>query len=247
MKVSLIDYTGNGIGPWHAAHVLIFTKSTRLQMHPGLFEEIKEWPTYKIEEELNYMAKTIPSSWEFVHYTFMVEKVTRAFTHQIVRTRPGSYAQQTMRILDVTGWQYESGPTIREEKRRLQIYDDCMSKINNCYGDLIDMGANVEDARGVLPTNIHTNIVCGFNLRTLAEMALKRSGTRTQGEYREVLGEMISEVSRVHPWAEIFFKSTKNQSAKSLDTLINEMHSNGKLTDLERVCYLKDVDYLRQK
>src|SRR4051812_12726429 len=119
MKVTLIDWTGCGNpDEWHAANVLIFTKSTRLTMAPGLFKEIADWPTDKKLKELEYMANTIPSSWEFCDYTFMIEGVTRAFTHQFVRSRTWSFAQQTMQVLDVStgpGWDYLTGPSITDE------------------------------------------------------------------------------------------------------------------------------------
>jgi thymidylate synthase ThyX len=179
MKVSLIDYTGMGSHPDHAIDVLIFTKSTRLEMKPGLMDEIRDWPWKKKAAELEYMANTIPSSWEFCHYTFLIEGVTRAFTHQLVRTRTASFAQQTMRVLNVGGWDYKKGPTIQDSS-----YDDCMVDIAEAYDRIIESGAKVEDARGILPTNILTNIVMGINLRTLAEMVRKRSSPRVQGEYR---------------------------------------------------------------
>jgi thymidylate synthase ThyX len=51
---------------------------------------------------LDYISKTIRSSWEFVDYTFQITGVTRAFTHQFVRTRTGSYAQQSQRSVDMS-------------------------------------------------------------------------------------------------------------------------------------------------
>jgi thymidylate synthase ThyX len=79
MKVTLINYTHN------AMDLLIFTKNTRLTMSPDRLEEIAKWPLERKWNELEYMANTIPSSWEFCDYTFMIEGVTRAFTHQLVR------------------------------------------------------------------------------------------------------------------------------------------------------------------
>src|SRR5216683_1754611 len=101
MKVTLIDWTGkNNPNKDHAIDVLIFTKNTRLTMEPKGLETIAAWPMEKKIAELEYMAKTIPSSHEFVHYTWMIEGVSRAFTHQFVRSRQFSFAQQTHRILD---------------------------------------------------------------------------------------------------------------------------------------------------
>ena len=107
MDVRLIDCTGFGTADpaRYAAERLVFTKQTRLEMRPGLLAEIEAWPDERIEQELDYMANTIPSSWEFVTYTFLITDVTRAFTHQFVRTRTASYAQQTMRVLNVNGWE----------------------------------------------------------------------------------------------------------------------------------------------
>ena len=118
MEVKLIDYTGAGSEDpaRHAANLLVFTKQTRLEMKPGLMTEIESWSEEDIYKELLYMANTIPSSWEFVEYKFLINDVTRAFTHQFVRTRTGSYAQQTMRVLNVNGWTYGTGPSVESNE-----------------------------------------------------------------------------------------------------------------------------------
>ncbi len=229
MKITLIDYTGKWVEQDkllpeadYAAAILIFTKSTRLEMKPGLMEEILDWPYERKMKELEYMANTIPSSWEFCHYTFMIEGVTRAFTHQLVRTRTASFAQQTMRVLNVEGWDYATGPSI-EKTKVLTNYHVCMADIAVTYDLMIARGAKVEDARGVLPTNILTNIVMGANLRTMAEMIQKRSSSRTQGEYRNVLDGMKAEMLRVHPWTSLFFDRTFDKAALELDQEIADL------------------------
>lgn len=219
MKVTLVDHTGFGAADpaRHAANVLVFTKSTRLKMSPGLFSEIAAKPWSDIETELQYMANTIPSSWEYINYSFLVTGVSRAYTHQAVRTRTASFAQQTMRVLDVDGWDYATGPTIDKNDDLGVIYDDGMAAIDRIYRELIAGGAKIEDARGILPTNILTNIVIGMNLRTFSETQRKRASTRTQGEYRDVMDAMRAEVIRVHPWAEMFLSRTFDTSAAELE------------------------------
>lgn len=209
MKVTLIDFTGKNTPDetWYAADLLLFTKSTRLTMAPSLMEEIRAWPIEKKQAELDYMANTIPSSWEFVSYTFLVEGVSRAYTHQQVRTRQASYAQQTMRVLDMGAFDYvfternESNP---EARAAIEAHNAATQKV---YRDLLALGHPPEDARGILPTNIATNIVCKFNLRTFVDLAKSRTGGRTQNEYQRVLRGMVDEVLRVHPWAEKFMFS----------------------------------------
>ena len=118
------------------------------------YQEIKDWPEEKKQEELDYMLKTIKSSWEFVDYTFEIRDVTRAFTHQFVRNRLGSYAQQSQRTVDMEGFGYYTPPAILEEPRAKELYDDAMKEINQAYQRLREY-VPAEDARGVLPTNIH--------------------------------------------------------------------------------------------
>ena len=248
MKVSLVDYTGAETSDPadYAASLLIFTKSTRLKMEAGLFNEIRYGMSKEKKlEELEYMANTIPSSWEVCHYTFMIEGVTRAFTHQLVRTRTASFAQQTMRVLDVGGWRYATGPSIKDDPGLTNAYDNEMGGIADTYDNLIENGAAIEDARGILPTNILTNIVMGANLRTMVEMIRKRSSPRTQGEYREVLDGLKAEMVRVHPWVELFINRTQDQAAQDLDAEIMSMSKSTTEENEKRVRMLKFVDQLR--
>jgi len=225
MKVTLLDYTGNGHPDKdHAINLLIFTKQTRLTMEPGLLEKIAKWPGDQKYKELQYMANTIPSSWEFVDYTFLIEGVTRAFTHQFVRSRQFSFAQQTMRVLDVStgpGWDYATGPSIDEKSGLRANYHATMKYVADAYKWLIRDGAKVEDARGVLPTNILTNIVGKCNMRTLVELVRKRSSPRTQDEYRLVLDAMKASVRQVHPWIDLFINREVDQVIADLQKCLD--------------------------
>ena len=235
MKVNLLEYTPN------AEDVLIFTKNTRLQMRGSEYAEIRSWPYSKKLEELAYMADTIPSSWEFVDYIFSIEGVTRAFTHQFVRTRTGSYAQQSMRVTDMSGFDYRLPSSFvgKKETGRYQVYTRCMEMIREEYENLIDLGVPEEDARGVLPTNILTNIVAKFNLRTLSEIVRSRSGGRTQDEYQEVVKKMTDEVLRIHPWAE-FFLFPKGR------TYFDELEEKVAAEPMVRRDILKAIDKMRK-
>lgn len=235
MNVTLLSYTPN------ALDLMLFTKETRLSQSPDLLDEIAAWPWERKMAQLDYMRGTIQSSWEFVDYTFAIEDVTRAFTHQLVRTRHGSYAQQSQRTVDMSGFNYvrtgkiadvddigmssANTPTqgLREHlgyhvanygyddergsvENPANWYDMTMDVINLAYQRMTALGVPPQDARGVLPTNITTNIVAKFSLRTLADMAKLRLCTRTQGEYQDVFRAMRKAVLAVHPWAERFIR-----------------------------------------
>ncbi len=199
MKVTLIQWDADAID------ILIFTKSTRLNMSPGLFEEIKAWPMEKKLQELNYMRHTIQSSWEFCSYTFIIEGVSRAFTHQLVRHRHASYAQQAQRVVDLSEFEYITGPSINMPAQQDE-YCETMEMIGRSYKRLVDRGVKPQDARGVIPTNVSTNIMMKANLRTLHDMALKRLCVKAQGEAQDVFRAMVDAVVAVHPWAGDFLR-----------------------------------------
>lgn len=214
MKVTLVSHTQN------ARELLVFTKSTRLNVTTGLLDVIKLYDEEKLQKELDYMVDTIKSSWEFVDFTFCIEGVSRGFTHQFVRNRLGSYAQQTMRILDMGDFDYITGPSIENNPRLKSLYDTMMGSINQYYKRLISAGAKIEDARGILPTNISTNIIAKFNLRALSQMMLSRASNRTQDEYRQVLDAMYAAVVEAEPWCASFLRSSKYDDLKRLESAI---------------------------
>lgn len=222
MNVEIMDHTGKGTGdPWHAAALMIWTKRTRIEMSPGGLREILDWPEARKVEELGYMARTIPSSWEFCDAVFLITGVTRAFTHQLVRTRQASYAQQTMQILDVSGgWEARCGPTITGNPERENTYRTTLDVIAASYRFLVTDGAKIEDARGILPTNILTNIVCKMNLRTLCSLFRARRSARNTGEFPEVVAAMEAALLAVFPWAEIFLRRSADVAAGELNALI---------------------------
>lgn len=188
MKVELIDYQKN------ALDLLLYTKNTRLSGGESGLNEISKWPMSKKLDHLEYMRKTIKSSWEFISYTFHISGVTRAFTHQLVRSRHGSYAQQSQRTVDVRDQEVinETGNV---------WFDQTADKAKRVYAILVDSGVDVQNARGILPTNMTTDIIAKFDLNSIHNMALVRLCTRTQGEYQRVFKEIRSRIVEVHPWA----------------------------------------------
>lgn len=196
MRVNLISHTPN------ALNLLLRTKNTRLanESNPS------EWTDAERLDHLRYMLGTIKSSWEFVDYIFHISGVTRALTHQLVRTRTGSFAQESQRTVNVAGRGVVKPLTLHGNHEANGIWDDAVGRMMGAYEALQDIGVPVQDARGLLPTNVTTSIIAKFSLRTLHEMAKVRLCYRTQGEYQLVFREMRRIVLDVHPWAEPFIR-----------------------------------------
>jgi thymidylate synthase (FAD) len=237
MKVTLINHTQD------AENLLLFTKATRLTMSPGLLEEIRAKTDEDKAKELEYMANTIPSSWEFISYTFLIEGVSRAFTHQFVRSRTGSYAQQTMRVLEMGDFEYIYTDKILNDKESKAVVDEALHAIKFAYNKLLKMGVAAEDARGILPTNIGTNIVARFDLRAFAGLAKSRTGGRTQNEYQKVVNAMVDEVLKVHPWAEKFLFNQGREYFAEIEAFAEREYGGNLLKKGE---LLKIVDLMRK-
>lgn len=192
-KVDLIFHTPD------AEQLLVFSKRTRHMSSIDSYQEVLDMSEEEIRGNLDYVFNTIASSWEFVDYIFLICDVTRAFTHQLVRHRVGvAFAQQAQRVATMEEFGYTATGSCTES----EVYHQTMRDIQQGYWRLInEEEARPQDARGVLPTNIHTNILFKVNLRALSDMLCTRLCVRAQGEFQNVAREMQKLVVSVHPWA----------------------------------------------
>jgi hypothetical protein len=244
LKVELVEYTGIGRPDqeWHAADLMIFTKQTRLNLSSGLMTEIKSWPQEKKKSELDYMAKTIKSSWEFIDVTFLVSGVSRAVAQQMTRTRNASYAMQSMRVTNASELSVVRGEKLTPEQ--LILFNSAVHYSKEHYNALVKQGASLEDARGVLPLNTECNLVCKYNFRSFTDLVKARKSLRAQGEYHSIVAEMERVVREVWPWAEPFFESDTDTAIQMLETIAKELGiTPGKGTGWE---IAKAIDLLRK-
>lgn len=191
MKVTLINYTPN------ALELLVGTKSTRLRGKAA--EDMSEEELY---DAFRYMLDTIRSPFDFVDYIFDIQGVSKNMTHQLVRTRTGSYQQESSRAVEVNEVVRPDAFHHEHDKALFELWEDGVADAEAFYKLLIEKGAQLQDARAILPSNMATNIKAKFSLRTLSDMAKVRLCTRTQGEYQTVFRLMREEVIKVHPWAD---------------------------------------------
>ena len=211
-------------------------------MSPELLKETLDATDEEVLLGLKLMANTNPGSWEFIHFTFLIEGVTRAFCQQLTRTRQASYAQQSFRVVEIKDFSYETGPTIMSDATIVGAYRNTMDNAFMCYKFLIDAGVNVEDARGVLPLNTHTNICMSINMRNFISTARKRTSGRVQSEYRGVIDACLIEIEKVYPWFYIFYKQDQIKAYKDL---LDMLYENEKLTADEKVAMYRKIDIMK--
>ena len=136
---------------------------------------------------------------EFCDFTFHIEGVSRALTHQLVRHRLASYAQRSQRYCGENGFKYVMPPSIRSAAKKWMVYDDIMAQINEAYHKLQELGIPNEDARMVLPNACETVIEVKMNLRSLIHFMNERLCTRAQWEIRQLAHEMKKCIEKQYP------------------------------------------------
>lgn len=141
---------------------------------------------------------------EFCDFTFHIEGVSRALSHQLVRHRMASYAQRSQRYCSEDGFDYVTPKTISDSERATYIYNELMEKIEEYYETLQSLGIPNEDARMVLPNACETQIEVKMNLRTLMNFMNERLCSCAQWEIRELAQKMrnavIEQVPELEPY-----------------------------------------------
>lgn len=137
---------------------------------------------------------------EHAYFTFSLEDVSRAMTHQLVRHRIASYTQQSQRYVTYdTLEKYVTPSSIMNNQEAKKIFDDTLEKMSETYQRLLKMGIPKEDARFILPNAAKTNIIVTMNARELRHFFNLRCCARAQWEIREVAVEMLKQARKAAP------------------------------------------------
>ena len=193
-KVTLVSWTHD---PLRVIHAMTQNMAGNIITD---FSEIKEEDALATIEQLR--KTTLSGPFEFVNFVFQIQAVPRALTHQLVRTRIGSYSQESLRFVAKTGDQfgYDLPLRVHDDPALKAQYMDVMKTISGGYNRLIEMGAATEDARGVLPINVLTNIGVKWDLKTLIGISEVRLCSQSQGHWLSVVRQIKEEISaKVHP------------------------------------------------
>jgi flavin-dependent thymidylate synthase len=144
---------------------------------------------------------------EFIDLHFLIENVSRGFTHQMVRQRTAVYVQESMRfaVKENAGWEVVMPPSIErlnDDDPARVIWSNAVARLGDTYNQLINAGVPAEDARGLLPTNIGTRLHYKSNLRNLAEQSGVRLCSQAQNEWKKVWAEMVKAILTYGPESE---------------------------------------------
>lgn len=145
---------------------------------------------------------------EHPSFTFAIEGISRACSHQLVRHRLASYSQQSQRyVSEESGFDYVIPPIIKEDKELRVYFEAVMEQAQKAYNHIVKSleskgikgeAAN-QDARFVLPNAAETKIIVTMNARELLHFFRQRCCLRAQWEIRQMAEEMLRLVKDVAP------------------------------------------------
>ena len=148
------------------------------------------------------------SALEHASFTFAVDGVSRACTHQLVRHRLASYNQQSQRYVRFgEADSFVVPPSIAANAEAQQVFLDAMEQARVAYDRLVDLGlaegrtreSVQEDARFVLPNAAETKIVVTMNARELRHFFQVRCCRRAQWEINALAWQMRGMVCELSP------------------------------------------------
>ncbi len=203
LNVRLLDVTQNAVALIYAACRQCYSA----KFAGELFDEKEEKP----EKQKEFIAKVVASGHEspleHVKFTFAVEGVSRALTHQLVRHRIASYSQQSQRYVKETDFDYVVPPSISADESLKKEFVQTMRLIQASYNKILESfringktgeQAN-QDVRFVLPQAAETKIVVTMNCRELTHFFHQRCCARAQWEIKRLAERMLAIVKKSLP------------------------------------------------
>lgn len=141
------------------------------------------------------------STLEHASYTFAVDGVSRALTHQLVRHRLASFNQQSQRYVKFKdGLNVITPDTVKETPELEAVFNEAIDAAVEAYKKLLEAGVPAEDARYLLPNAAETKIVVTMNVRELLHFFDLRCCNRAQWEIRELAHRMLELVRPTAPY-----------------------------------------------
>ncbi len=217
VKVTLLAHTPTPESIVASAAKLCYSPSTIEGIRDGLTEE----KTAAFVDMLAEIGHESPI--EHASFTFGIEGISRACSHQLVRHRIASYSQKSQRYVNEDSFEYIIPPEVAAIPEAKEEFIRQMEAIDSGYKHLADILTTkhteafladgldektalskakkkaIEDARFLLPNACETKIVVTMNARSLMNFFRHRCCNRAQWEIKQVADLMLAECRKVAP------------------------------------------------
>lgn len=141
--------------------------------------------------------------------------VDRGVSHEIVRHRLASFAQESTRYCNYTNDKFDNQITVidlstgfkydlskENDRAKYNIWSSAMKNAENAYFELLKLGASPQEARSVLPNSTKTDIQVSMNYREWRHFfKLRAAGTTgtPHPQMKEVATALLKELKKKIP------------------------------------------------
>ncbi len=136
---------------------------------------------------------------EHASATFLIEGISRACSHQIVRHRMASYSQESQRYVEMDAPEFIVPPAVAGDPEAQAIWDEFVAQAGETYRKLRARNIRKEDSRFLLPNATATRLVMTMNFRSLRHFFEVRCARDAQWEVRAVALEMLRLIHATAP------------------------------------------------
>lgn len=143
-------------------------------------------------KEMKHLA-----TFRFAYATILVEDISRACSHQLVRHPHLSYLQESQRYVNQEQCDYIVPDDVTREQ--VALMGSLYSQARLIYKQLISAGMKKEDARFVLPQGSTTRMYITGNLQAWCDFLEKRLDKHSQWEIRAVAEEIHKHFKQQFP------------------------------------------------
>jgi thymidylate synthase (FAD) len=193
MNVVLLTYTQEPERIIATAAKVCYSPGTSLEAWDALSS--KEEDVHKFVKKLRSMGHMSP--FEHANFTFAIDGISRACSHQLVRHRLASYSQQSQRYVhyeDIDIWDDFVYPVDENTDGFEDAFDFAAKSYIALVKNLMAEGKKEKEAaelaRYVLPNAMKTNLVMTMNARELMHFFSVRCCRRAQEEINSLSWEM---------------------------------------------------------
>lgn len=131
--------------------------------------------------------------------------VDRGVSHELVRHRIASFAQESMRYCNYSKDKFDNGITFikpfffDESSEQYRLWKRVIEESEYCYLHLLENGATPQEARSVLPNSTKTEITITANYREWRNFFKLRADKAAHPQMREVVIPLLLELKSKLP------------------------------------------------
>ncbi len=185
MQITVVDITKDPVALIaKTARVSHRSEESNLSSEEELVQKLIKWGHFSVLEVATA--------------TFLIEGISRACTHQLVRHRHLSFVQESLRYVQPMG-DHIIPPSVAFSSYRDKM-KELADKARSFYQEMVANGIPKEDARFILPIGTPTRIMVTGNFRAWREVIEKRGlSPNAQWEIRELLSEILTRLNAAAP------------------------------------------------